>query len=91
MERDVDLCIVGAAGAGMSAAIVAAQRGVKNILVLEKMKAPGGCTSMTAGMMGVNTPLQRRFGLRYSVDEAFRDPHAPAQLELRRAHGAQAG
>jgi fumarate reductase flavoprotein subunit len=73
MERVVDLCIVGAAGAGMSAAIVAAQRGVKRILVLEKMKAPGGCTSMTAGMMGVNTPLQRRFGLRYSVDEAFRD------------------
>ncbi len=26
----------------MSAAITAAQHGVKNILVLEKMKAPGG-------------------------------------------------
>jgi fumarate reductase flavoprotein subunit len=73
MERTVDLCIVGAAGSGMAAAIVAAQRGVTNILVLEKMKAPGGCTSMSAGMMGINTPAQRRFGEEYSVDEAFRD------------------
>jgi fumarate reductase flavoprotein subunit len=73
VEREVDICIVGAAGSGMSAAIVAAQKGVKKVLVLEKMKAPGGCTSMTMGMMGINTPAQRRFGKHYSVDQAFRD------------------
>ena len=73
MERSVDLCVVGAAGSGMSAAISAAQHGVKNILVLEKMKNPGGCTTMSAGMMGINTPAQRRFGFHYNVDDAFRE------------------
>ncbi|MGI5971861.1 MAG: FAD-dependent oxidoreductase [Oscillospiraceae bacterium] len=71
MEKTVELCIVGAAGAGMSAAITAAQHGVKNILVLEKMKNPGGCTVMSAGMMGFNTPAQRRFGVHFDVDEEF--------------------
>ena len=72
MERQVDLCIVGAAGAGMSAAVSAAQHGVKRILVLEKMKNPGGCTVMSAGMMGIDTPAQRRFGKHLDVDEAYR-------------------
>jgi len=73
MERKVDLCIIGAAGSGLSAAISAAQHGVKDILVLEKMKTTGGCTKMSAGMMAIDSPTQRRFGLHYSVDEAFRD------------------
>jgi succinate dehydrogenase/fumarate reductase flavoprotein subunit len=38
MERTVSVCIVGGAGSGLSAAISAAQHGVKDILVLEKMK-----------------------------------------------------
>jgi len=73
MERTVNLCIVGASGSGMSAAISAAQHGVKNILVLEKMKTTGGCTKMSAGMMAINSPTQRRFGYHYSVDQAFKD------------------
>jgi urocanate reductase len=73
MIREVDLCIVGAAGGGMSAAISAAQNGVKRILVLEKMKAPGGCTSMSAGMMGIDTPAQRRMGKKLDVDKAYRE------------------
>lgn len=72
MEKKVDLCIVGAAGSGMTAAIYAAQKGVKNIVVLEKMKRPGGCTTMSCGMMALNSPVQKRFGLYYSVDDAFR-------------------
>lgn len=71
MTKTVDLCIIGAAGAGMSAAISAAQQGAKNILVLEKMKNSGGCTVMSAGMMGINTPVQRRFGHNIDVDKAF--------------------
>ncbi len=73
MERTVKVCIVGAAGAGLSAAISAAQHGVKDILVLEKMKTTGGCTKMSAGMMAIDSPTQRRFGYHYSVDDAFRD------------------
>ena len=73
MEKTVDLCVVGAAGSGMAAAIVAKQKGVGNVLLLEKQNAPGGCTIMSAGMMGIDTPVQRRFGFHYSRDEAFRE------------------
>lgn len=73
MERTVDLCIVGASGAGMSAAIVAKQKGIGSVLVLEKMPSVGGCTKMSAGIMGIDSPLQRRFGMRMDVDEAFED------------------
>jgi fumarate reductase flavoprotein subunit len=72
-EISVDVCVVGGAGSGLSAAISAAQHGVRNILVLEKMKTTGGCTKMSAGMMAIDSPTQRRFGYHYSVDDAFRD------------------
>ena len=71
MEKYVDICVVGAAGSGMAAAIVAKQKGAGSVLLLEKQHAPGGCTVMSAGMMGVDTPVQRRFGFHYSTDEAF--------------------
>lgn len=73
MEYNVDLCVVGAAGSGMAAAITAAQQGAKKILVLEKQNAPGGCTVMSAGMMGINTPVQKKFGYHYDVDKAFKE------------------
>jgi fumarate reductase flavoprotein subunit len=72
-KRVTELCIIGAAGAGMSAAVAAAQRGVRDILVLEKMKSTGGCMKLSMGMMAIDSPLQRKFGLDYPVDEAYRD------------------
>ena len=72
MEKTVDLCVVGAAGSGMAAAITAAQSGTKDILVLEKNPSPGGCTTMSAGMMGINTPVQRRFGEKLDPDEYYK-------------------
>ena len=73
MEYTVDLCIAGASGAGMSAAIAARQHGVKDVLVLEKMPSVGGCTKMSAGIMGIDSPTQRRFGIHMDVDQAFND------------------
>lgn len=73
MERTVDVCVVGASGAGMAAAIVLKQKGVKDVLVLEKMPSVGGCMKLSAGMMGIDTPLQRRFGMKMDVDEAYED------------------
>ena len=72
MEKTVDLCIVGGAGGGLSAAVTAAQHGVRKILLLEKMKNTGGCSVMSCGMMGFNTPAQKRFGVSFDVDEEFR-------------------
>ena len=67
----VDLCVVGAAGGGLAAAVRAKQLGVEKIVVLEKMKKPGGCTQMAAGMFALNSPVQERMGLHYDVDQAF--------------------
>lgn len=73
MEKKVKLCILGASGAGLSAAIFAAQHGMDNILVLEKMKNTGGCTKTSGGMFAVDSPVQRRQGKFYNADDAFRD------------------
>lgn len=72
-ERKVDLCVVGGSAAGMSAAIIARRKGVKNILILEKMNATGGTAVMSAGIMAYDSPTQKRQGLYYDVDQVFRD------------------
>ena len=73
MEKTVDVCVVGAAGGGLSAAITARQNGAKEVLILEKQNHPGGCTLMSAGMMGIDTPVQRRQGMNYSADDAYKE------------------
>lgn len=56
--KDVDVVVVGAGGAGMSAAITAAQEG-KSVLVLEKAEIVGGNTSRaTGGMNAAKTAFQ---------------------------------
>jgi fumarate reductase flavoprotein subunit len=72
-ERTADICIIGGAGAGLCAAVKARQLGAGSVLVLEKMKNPGGCTVMAAGMFGIDTPVQKRHGYSYSVDEMYRE------------------
>lgn len=73
MKKEVDLCIVGGAGAGLTAAVYARQRGVKNVLVLEKMKRMGGCTLAASGLFAVDSPVQKRRGLYYNPDKLYKD------------------
>jgi len=56
-----DLVVLGAGGAGLIAAVKAKDLGVKDILILEKAKKPGGCTwfSGAAPMPDNSTPEQR--------------------------------
>ena len=66
--RDVDVVIVGAGGAGMSAAITAKQAGM-NVLVLEKMPYVGGnTTKATGGMNAAETHYQKEQGIEDSVE-----------------------
>ena len=71
MKKQVDLCVIGGAGAGLSCAVRAAELGVKNILVLEKMKNPGGCTRVASGIFGMNSPAHERAGITVDEDKAF--------------------
>ncbi|MDR3277415.1 MAG: FAD-dependent oxidoreductase [Oscillospiraceae bacterium] len=73
MEKTVDLVVVGSAASGLSCAVKARQLGVEKVLVLEKMADTGGCSKFAGQINGFDTPVQKRQGLYYSADDAFRD------------------
>lgn len=66
-----ELCVVGTGVAGLSAAIRARENGVKDIVVLEKMKRIGGCSPIFGMTLGINTPLHQRYGLHLDVNKIF--------------------
>ena len=58
-DAECDIVIVGAGGAGMAAALQAADLGVENIIVVEKTGSTGGNTSRaTGGMNAAKTAAQ---------------------------------
>lgn len=73
IEKYADICVVGGAGAGLCAAVKARQKGVEKVVLIDKMPAVGGCTKFAAGMFGLDSPVQKRFGYYYNVDECFRE------------------
>jgi len=70
---EADIVVVGGGGAGMPAATIASEAGVKNIIILETRPALGGNAMMAGGMFAVETPPQKRAGVDYSRDQAFKD------------------
>ena len=69
----VDVAVIGAGGAGLSAAVEAANLGAK-VVVVEKMAMPGGNTIRAAG--GLNAPctsLQAAKGVQDSLEIAYYD------------------
>ena len=58
-KGSADLIIVGAGGAGLSAAVTAKDLGVKNVLVLEKMPVIGGNTLRCASAFNAADPDRR--------------------------------
>lgn len=72
-DLSADICVIGGAGAGLIAAAAAVEAGVKNVVVLEKMKVPGGCTLVgVPGMFSIESPVQKRLGINASADEFFK-------------------
>ncbi len=64
-----DAVIVGCGGAGMSAAIAAYDKGLTNIVILEKMKVVGGNTNFSSsGMNASETKFQAEQGIQDSND-----------------------
>ncbi len=71
-----DVVIIGGGGAGLAAAISAAQNGAKNVTVIEKTGAPGGNAAISHGIFAVNSKAQERLGIKLSADDIFRDKMA---------------
>lgn len=72
-EYDADVVIVGAGGAGLAAAITAAEDGAK-VIVLEKMSNVGGNTLISGGEMAApGNWLQEKEGIEDSVEQFCQD------------------
>lgn len=71
-EITAGVCVIGGAGGGMTAAVSAYEKGVKDVVLLEKTEFLGGCTSMCAGFFAVESPAQRRLGITDTADDCFR-------------------
>jgi fumarate reductase flavoprotein subunit len=71
-DLQADVVIVGAGGAGMAAAIAAAEKGCKSIILLEKAGSPGGSTAMAHDIFGIESPVQKRGWFDTSKDDIFK-------------------
>ncbi len=85
---DVDVVVVGAGGAGMTAALTAAEHGAKVIIVESQAAVGGNSVRATGGMNAGDTPTQdtNTFGENAGVEavlksaEAYADNKAIAEL-----------
>ena len=72
-ETIADVLVIGGGGAGLAAALEAAQLGRK-VILLEKNPETGGSTSWSVGSVTATcTPHQRRAGVTDSADAHFED------------------
>ncbi len=68
-----DIVIIGAGGAGMTAAIEANRRGAK-VILLEKMGVVGGnTTSATGGLNASQTRIQKELGIEDTNEQYYED------------------
>jgi fumarate reductase flavoprotein subunit len=71
-KLEADLVIIGGGGAGLAAALTAAESGIKNIIVLEKRAALGGNSALASGPFACESPAQARQRIIADKDELFK-------------------
>lgn len=72
-DTSCDIVIIGAGGAGLSAAAEAASKGA-TVIVLEKMGSTGGNTiSATGGLNASETSIQKKLGIQDTNEQFFED------------------
>lgn len=74
IERQTDLLVIGAGGAGLTAANAALQGGVKNVILIDKLASFAGASAVAGGLAAGDSDLQRSFGLTGdSAEKIFLD------------------
>ncbi|MEG0240443.1 FAD-binding protein [Anaerorhabdus sp.] len=72
--KQADVVIVGAGGAGLSAAISAVDNGAKSVIILEMTDKTGGALNYTSGSMsGAETVIQKEDGIEDTIDSYVAD------------------
>ncbi|MBI2865093.1 MAG: FAD-dependent oxidoreductase [Chloroflexi bacterium] len=72
MDAVTDVLVIGFGAAGSAAAIEAADAG-SEVMILEKMRQPGGAAKMSGGMVyGAGTSVQRAAGITDTPDEMYK-------------------
>lgn len=73
-EITCDVVIIGAGGAGLTAALSAKENGAENVVILEKMPYVGGNTlKATGGMNAAATSVQKTLGIEDTVQTFIDD------------------
>lgn len=67
---EADLVVIGGGGAGLSAAVAAAERGT-DVIILEKLDSLGGNAAKAGGIFAAESPVQRRFRVVARKDVCF--------------------
>jgi fumarate reductase flavoprotein subunit len=67
-----ELIVIGGGGSGLAAALAAAEKGLKNIIVLEKRGTLGGNSALASGPFGCESPAQARQRIIADKDELFK-------------------
>lgn len=73
-KETADIVIIGAGGAGLSAAVQAKQEGIENVILLEKMPMVGGNTNRaTGGLNAAETEQQKDKNIEDSIQTMYDD------------------
>jgi len=71
---DADIVIIGAGGAGLSAAIEAVENGAEKVIILEMTAKTGGALNYTSGSMSAaGTIIQKEDGIEDTIDSYVAD------------------
>ena len=70
-ELIADVSIIGAGGCGLAAAVAAAEKGAK-VIVLESRRRAGGATMFAEGPFAADSPVQKRLGINCTSDDLFK-------------------
>ena len=72
--KEADVVIVGAGGAGLAAAIAAADEGAESVIIVEKLAKTGGSLNFTSGSMsGAETIIQELDGIEDTKESYIED------------------
>lgn len=73
-EADADIVIIGAGGAGLSAALEAVENGAEKVVILETTGKTGGALNYTSGSMSAaGTIIQKEDGVEDTVESYIAD------------------